>query len=108
MKSLPFLLALIIIGACPLSTSVHAEPGYPPNPHGDAPRYQLTTCTLMNNANQAVPTVMRLDTWTGQTWRLDSVVVMVNGQRTTVSIWSPCEEYGGVLHRMYSEQSGSK
>lgn len=74
----------------------HATPGLPPEPSGDKARFQIVSGTI-DHGGGSVPTFMRVDTFTGQTWLLQQVPLPNNNG--FLPIWVPSHELGSELYK---------
>lgn len=84
------------------STVLLADEGPLPSPEGGSARYQVVPLTV-NNGGQMLPTLARLDTWTGKVWILRPLTYQINGKPHDTQVWLPTNEKGGDLHRLVTE-----
>ena len=87
------LLALCLLFA----VTVHADTGLSPEVTGDKPRYQIVTGNI-DHGGGTVPTFMRVDTFTGQTWLLQQVP-LPGGNGALLPVWVPSHELGSELYK---------
>lgn len=79
-----------------LCLTAFASDGPVPAPNGDKPRFQIVSGMVDHGGGQ-VPTFMRLDTHTGQTWMLQQVPLSTGGG-ALMHVWVPSQEVGGELY----------
>ncbi len=86
------LLALCLLFAI----TSHATPGLPPEPSSDKARFQIVSGSI-DHGGGSVPTFMRVDTFTGQTWLLQQVPLP--GGNGFLPVWVPSHELGSELYK---------
>lgn len=96
-KFIAFALLLSVVCA----VSALTEDGSPPAPTGrDVGRYQLAAgAAPMLQIGSQIETIFRIDTVTGQTWKLNPEALVTPTGTAVVHVWQPVEEVGGKLHR---------
>jgi len=75
-----------------------ADEGPPPQPQGATARFTVTA-GMVDHGSGPVPTFIRLDTHTGQTWLLQQVPLPAGGG-AMMQVWVPSHEQGGDLYKM--------
>jgi hypothetical protein len=86
------LLALCLLFAI----TSHATPGLPPEPSSDKARFQIVSGSI-DHGGGSVPTFMRVDTFTGQTWLLQQVP-LPGGNGAMMHVWVASQEVGSELY----------
>jgi len=87
---------LLLLTVCLFTlTAAQANPGLPPEPDSDKPRFQVVS-GMIDHGSGPMPTFIRLDTYTGQTWQMQQVPLP--GGAGFVNVWMPCQEMGGELY----------
>ena len=105
----PLLTFLVLLGA----VDILADDGAPPAPPTSAPgRFQLAIGYSANVAtpNQEDRITLRIDTVTGETWKLITVPLPdEHGKlQTGFEMWNRVQEVGGDLHRVAMERMSGK
>lgn len=86
------LLALCLLFAA----AIHANDGTPPAPEGNAARFVVVAGPI-DHGGGSVPTFMRVDTFTGQTWLLQQVPLP--GGNGFLPVWVPSHELDSELYK---------
>jgi hypothetical protein len=81
---------------CLLCVSTFADEGTPPEPTGDKTRFTVVS-GMVDHGGGPVPTFIRIDTFTGQTWMLQQVPIP-NSKGALVNVWVPSHEIGSTLY----------
>lgn len=92
-KPMKTLLALCLLFA----VTLHADTGLPPEVTGDKARFQIVPGNI-DHGGGSVPTFMRVDTFTGQTWLLQQVPLPA-GTGAFLPVWVPSHELGSELYK---------
>jgi hypothetical protein len=77
-------------------TSTFANDGPLPSPTGDKARYTVISGQIDHGAGP-VPTFVRLDTFTGQTWMLQQLP-LASGNGAMMHVWVASQEVGSELY----------
>lgn len=94
----PLLTFLVLLG----TVAILADDGVVPMPSGTAPRFQLVTgYTHSPLTGDESRETFRLDTWTGETWRLSLMpFVDADGKsRSGFDLWQRIQEPGSDMHQ---------
>lgn len=87
----------LLLSLCLLfNVTVHADTGLPPELSGDKARFQIVPGNI-DHGGGTVPTFMRVDTFTGQTWLLQQVPLP--GGNGLLPVWVPSHELGSELYK---------
>lgn len=81
---------------CLLCVSTFAADGPPPQPTGDKARFTVVS-GMVDHGSGPVPTFIRLDTFTGQTW-LHQQVPLPGGKGAMLNVWIPSTEMGSEVY----------
>jgi hypothetical protein len=81
---------------CLLSLTAFANDGPLPAPSGDKPRFTVTSGMIDHGAGP-VPTFVRLDTHTGQTWMLQQIPFS-SGNGAMLHVWVVSQEVGSEIY----------
>lgn len=97
----PLVATLVILGA----VAILADDGTVPTPSGTAPRFQLVVGVSRSPVTgESSQETFRLDTWTGETWRL-SIMPLVDADgksRSGFDLWQRIQEPGSDMHQQAS------
>lgn len=101
----PLLTFLLLLG----SLAILANDGAVPQPMAAAPgRFQIAVgyTTAIETPNQEDRITLRIDTATGETWKLQTVPLSVGeGKRLAgFEMWNRIQEVNGDLHKIASQQ----
>lgn len=94
----PLLTFLVLLG----TVAILADDGVVPMPSGTAPRFQLVMGVSHSPVTgEPSQETFRLDTWTGETWRL-SIMPFVDADgksRSGFELWQRIQEPGSDMHQ---------
>lgn len=101
----PLLTFLLLLG----SLAILANDGTVPQPMAATPgRFQIATgyTTAIETPNQEDRITLRIDTATGETWKLQTVPLNLSeGKRLAgFEMWNRVQEVGGDLHNVAAQQ----
>jgi hypothetical protein len=85
-----------LLALCFLCLSAIADEGAPPQPAGDKARFTVVS-GVVDHGGGSVPTFMRVDTYTGQTWLLQQVPLPGNSG-AMLPVWVPSHELGSEVY----------
>lgn len=90
---------MLLAGALTTVLAADRRESVPPCPNGNVARFQMVAGTLTNWEEKGMPTVFRLDTFTGQAWSLQSMPMNIPGVTNAhMNVWQDVEEMNGGLY----------
>ena len=97
-SKLPIVLTLVFLSLI----SWAGNPGTPPQPLGDKARFVIVAGQIEDdNSGKPHPTMFRMDTWTGECWKLAAIPLVQQGKvASQIPFWMSIEEHDGDLVKL--------